>query len=208
MATKVNSSYVDSTDIAALLDINDSNDETRILNAAVAASRAVDALCNRPGLGGGRGGFWSIAAATAVYRPDPWEIPAEVGDWAAIGTVSTSADGGVTWTDLATTAYQAEPLNAAVAGEPYHQLRVHDTSWPSVSSYPGRPCLRIVGTYGFSAVPEEVEQATRLLTLRWLKRNTSPLGVSGFGDMSPVYVRNSDPDVVAILSRWTYWWAG
>ena len=208
MATKVNASYCSVSDIAALLNITDSADDSRLSHAIDAASRTVDALCNRPGLGGGRGGFWYIAAATAVYRPDPWEIPAEVGDWAAIGTVATSDDGGTTWTDLAASAWQAEPLNASLAGEPFHQLRVHDTSWPSVSSYPGRPCLRVVGTYGFPEVPTEVEEATRLLTLRWFKRNDSPLGVSGFGDMSPMYVRNNDPDVLKILEPYTFRWVG
>lgn len=200
MATRVNSDYINATELKILVGIHDSGDDDRVSAAITAASRAVDATCGRPTVGGARGGFWYISAATATFRPEEGYDPALIGDWAAIGTVSTSDDGGTTWSTLASTNWQGEPLNADTMGEVFTHLRRFDAPWPSATSYPGRPCLRIVGTLGWSAVPDEVKQATRLQAVRWFKRPDAPFGVTG-GELGPMFVRKVDPDVAAILSR-------
>lgn len=199
MATRVNSDYIERDALANLVGGSTVDDIARIDYAITAASRYVDSICLRPSIGGARGGFWNIAAATATFRPQPgW--PAQIGDWAAIGTVATSSDGGSTWSTVSASGWQAEPLNADVMGEVFTELRVHDFAWPAETSYPGRPCLRIVGTIGWSAVPEEVESATTLAAVRWYRRPDAAFGVTG-GEFGPVYVRGSDPDCERILHR-------
>lgn len=208
MPTKVNASYTSPEDVERLLDIRDTDDRERLRAAITAASRTVDAICRRPGIGGAVGGFYNIAAATATFRPpEGWE-PADIGDWAAVGTAQISNDGGVTWDSLTAADYQLEPLNAALVGRSYTAIRRHLVAWPADRLYYGRPCLRIIGTYGWASVPDEVEQATRLLTVRWWKRKDSPLGVQGFADMPAMYVRGSDPDVERLLAPFMCWAAG
>lgn len=203
MATRVNSSYVAIDDLAATLGITDTIDNDRLTSAIAAASRTVDAICRRQTVGGARGGFWYVAAATATFRPEPG-YNAVIGDWAAVGTASISVDGGVTWTDMtAGTGYQLEPLNADLLGEVYTELRRFDADWPQSSYLPGRPCLRIVGTLGWATVPSEVSEAAAQLALKWFKRKDTPLGYGG-SEMGAVYVRRGDSDVESLLSRLVY----
>ena len=204
MATRVRTTYVPFETMTAALGIDDAEDAERIASAVEAASRAVDAICNRPGIGGARGGFWAIAgASTAVYYADPSMDPdtgyswaARIGDWSAVGTVAVSVDGGTSWTDLDSSDWQAEPLNYAMMSEVAREVRRLDSIWPA--GHPGRPNLRVVGNYGWAAGPTEVEQAARLLTLRWFKRQDTPLGVSTDQTM---YVRSRDADVEQLLRR-------
>lgn len=212
MATKVNATYIERTDAELLLGtIGDDN--LRLDAALESACRYVDAICQRPGLAGGYGGFWYIAAATAVFRPDDtldmetrssW--PACVGDWASIGTVSLSDDGGATWTALSASDWQGEPLNAALLGEPFTHVRIHNRRWPCATSYPGRPTLRLVGNPGWGTVPSEVVEATKLALYRMFKRPDAPFGVAAFGDIGALYVRGSDPDMERLLQPRMWRW--
>lgn len=59
--------------------------------------------------------------------------------------------------------------------------------------------VQIVGTFGWSAVPAAIKQATILLAMRQFKRYDSPLGVMGFGDLGAVRVGRIDPDVEALI---------
>jgi hypothetical protein len=56
--------------------------------------------------------------------------------------------------------------------------------------------VRITGVWGWVSIPTAVKQATILQASRIFKRNDSPLGVAGFGDMGVVRVgARLDPDV-------------
>jgi hypothetical protein len=72
------------------------------------------------------------------------------------------------------------------------------TFWP-ISPY-GQAMVKITGTWGWPAVPPEIEEATRLLTIRQFRRFDSPLGVAGFGDLGAITVRSIDPDIKALIA--------
>jgi hypothetical protein len=208
MATRVNSTYVGPDVLAEFADADVVTDAIRLEMACVAGSRTVDAICGRPSVGGAIGGFWYIASGTATFRPDAaidmetrTSYPAPIGDWSTITSVATSTDGGSTWGTVATTSWQAEPLNASLMGEVYTHVRLFDDVWPDARAFPGRPSLRVIGNLGWGTVPSEVEQAAKLCAVRWFKRPDAPFGVAGFADLGAMYVRGSDPDVERILDR-------
>ena len=60
--------------------------------------------------------------------------------------------------------------------------------------------MRVVGTFGWAAIPTAIKQATILLSMRQFKRYDSPLGIAGFGDMGAMRVSRLDPDVEALVS--------
>jgi len=53
--------------------------------------------------------------------------------------------------------------------------------------------------FGFTALPVAIEQATVLLASRIFKRNDSPGGVMGFGDIGVVRVSRIDPDIDRLI---------
>ena len=75
--------------------------------------------------------------------------------------VTVVAEDGTT---LATTAWQLEPLNGldgSGRSVPYSAIRRIDGDvWEPSSTYPGKAIISVTGTWGWSAVPDAVVQAT------------------------------------------------
>jgi len=59
--------------------------------------------------------------------------------------------------------------------------------------------VEIVGDFGWESVPTAITQATVLLSARIYKRNDSPLGVAGIGDLGVIRVGRLDPDVQTLI---------
>ena len=60
--------------------------------------------------------------------------------------------------------------------------------------------VRVTGVWGWSAVPTAVKQATVIQAARIFKRNDSPTGIVGFGDMGAIRVGvQLDPDVKHLI---------
>lgn len=161
-------------------------------------SRAIDKLCGYPDRK-----FWLDATVeTRVYRPDDPEV-AWVDD---IGTTTglviktdTTGDGtyATTW-DAAD--YQLEPLNADAADTAYAWWRIVAIDDKTFPVAPLRPTLQVTAKFGWSAVPDDVNEACILKAASLFKRKDSPDGVANFGDFGPVRIsRRMDPDVFELL---------
>ena len=170
--------------------VSDTVDDTLLELAINAASRDIDQATERQ--------FYSTVA-TRVYTPQDSYIT-KIDDLVSLTTLKTSsaADGvfDTTWTS---TDYQLEPLNGLVGGMavPYDQIRaVGDYTYP-ISG--GEATVQVTGTFGFTSAPVAIEQATVLLASRIFKRNDSPGGVMGFGDIGVVRVSRIDPDIDRLI---------
>ena len=163
-----------------------------LLNTSIeAASRQLDGYCERV--------FYSTAG-TRLYSPDD-SIVVQTDDIVSVTSIKTSPDGkgvfGTTWT---ATDYQLEPLNGQAGGivTPANQIRaVGDYLWPT---YGEEATVQVVGTFGWSAVPIAIKQATLMLAQRQFKRYDSPLGVTGFGELGVIRVSSVDPDVKSLVA--------
>lgn len=159
--------------------------------AVEAASREIDSATERQ--------FFQTSA-TRVYTPRDSYVT-DIDDLVTVTTIKTSsaADGtfDTTWD---TTDYQLEPLNGLAGGivSPANSIRaVGDYNFPMSG---GEATVQVVGTFGFSSVPTQITQATVLLGSRIFKRNDSPLGVAGFGDIGVIRVGRLDPDVEVMIA--------
>jgi hypothetical protein len=56
----------------------------------------------------------------------------------------------------------------------------------------------VTAKWGWAAVPDDVEQACRILVARFFKVREAPLGVAGFGDLGLIRVRD-DPTALGLL---------
>jgi hypothetical protein len=168
----------------------DTLDDSLLETSIEAASRQLDGFCERV--------FYSTSA-TRVFVPNDSYV-CETDDIVSITTLKTTSDGEGFDTTWAVTDYQKEPLNGTAGGivTPTTQLRAIDDFLFPV--FGGEATVQVVGTFGWSAVPIAIKQATLMLAQRQFKRYDSPLGVAGVGDLGVMRISRIDPDVQALVS--------
>jgi hypothetical protein len=183
----ITNGYATLSEIKASARITDTIDDALLELAVESASRMIDSYTQRY--------FYNAGTATRLFVPQDNYLT-EIDDAIAITAIETS-DGdnfGTTWQ---TKDYQLEPLNGTVdglTGHPATRIRAVDDFLFNVLA--GEATVRVTGTWGWSAVPVAVKQATVIQAARIFKRNDSPLGIAGFGDMGVVRVGSQlDPDV-------------
>lgn len=105
---------------------------------------------------------------------------------------------GVFETAWLATDYNLLPINAALDGRPYRQIRTADGG---AQQFPvGHQRLQIVGSWGeASLVPNLIQEACILTVNRWFKRMDAPFGVIGDSTMGMMHVTAADPDVIGML---------
>ena len=183
--------YCSLAEIKASARITDSVDDTLLELAVESASRMVDSYTQRY--------FYNAGTATRLFAPQDSYV-SEIDDLITLTTLQTSDgdDFGTTW---AAKDYQLEPLNGNVdglTGHPATRIRAVDDFLFNVLD--GEATVRVIGTWGWSAVPMAVKQATVIQAARIFKRNDSPLGIAGFGEMGAVRVGvQLDPDVKHLI---------
>ena len=170
--------------------VSDTVDDDLLELAVESASRDIDQACER---------FFYSTVATRIFTPrDSYNC--SIDDLVSVTTIKSSsgADGvfDITWQ---TSDYQLMPLNGIAGGMtvPYDLIyAVGDYLWPLDGE---EATAQVNGTWGFSAVPTAIKQATVLLAARIFKRNDSPGGVMGFGDLGVIRVGRMDPDIDRLI---------
>lgn len=160
-----------------------------------ATSRAIDKYCGRR--------FWQDATVQArVYLPgDPCTVAVDDISTATGLVLKTDQDrDGVFETTWATSDYQLEPLNADADGGAYAWTEVRATT--GSQRFPcghRRPTVQVTAKFGWSDVPDDVNEAAILKAVSLFRRKDAPFGVAGFGGFGAVRIRH-DPDVQALLA--------
>jgi hypothetical protein len=196
--------YITSAELKAFVRITDSDDDVQVGLAVTAASRAVDRATNRQ--------FGQSATAedrfyTAVWDRKLCRWTVRIDDLMTISALSIhydSADDG-TYGDLVDE-YQLKPVNAAANGRPWTDIVVS----PNSATTPGgiEDGVEVHGTFGWSAVPTTIKQATLLQASRFLSRRDSPFGVAGSPDIGSEMrlLPKLDPDVALAVRPYYRWW--
>jgi hypothetical protein len=183
----ITNGYATLADVKAALKITDNMDDSLLEIAVESASRLIDGYTGRY--------FYNAGTAVRNYAAnDSWTVT--VDDLQSVSEVASTDEVGNDYTVWTTNDYQLEPLNGLSGGltQPYTSIRaVNQYVWPFLAD---RALVRITGVWGWASIPTAVKQATILQASRIFKRNDSPLGVAGFGDMGVVRVGSRlDPDV-------------
>ena len=183
----ITNGYATLADVKASLKITDNLDDSLLEIAVESASRLIDGYTGRY--------FYNGGTATRNYAAsDSWIV--YIDDVQSVSEVASTDEVGGTYTTWTANDYQLEPLNGISGGmtQPYTSIRaVNQYVWPFLAD---RALVKITGVWGWASVPIAVKQATILQAARIFKRNDSPLGVAGFGDMGVVRVgARLDPDV-------------
>lgn len=187
----ITNGYCSLAEVKASARITDNVDDALLELAVESASRLVDSYTQRY--------FYNAGTATRLFAPQDSYV-AEIDDLITLTTLQTSDgdDFGTTW---AAKDYQLEPLNGNVdglTGHPATRIRAVDDFIFNVLD--GEATVKVIGVWGWSAVPTAVKQATVIQAARIFKRNDSPLGIAGFGEMGAVRVGvQLDPDVKHLI---------
>lgn len=184
--------YVEVADLKHFLKIpvDDVEDDVELALAIPAASRAVDLATGRQ--------FGIVdAVEERVYEPHwdrgrcTWVV--------AIDDLMTETGLVVSDGTDAITDYTLEPRNAVKKGKPWTRLAFESGAGPEVT---------IEASWGWTAVPEAIEQATLLQASRFFSRRTSPYGVAGSPDLGNELrlLARVDPDVAVTIAPYIRWW--
>lgn len=168
--------------------------------AITAASRWIDQYCGRH--------FFQATAATRTFRPDSGYGVTLGCDLVSVTTLKTDAGGDGTFeTTWSASDYQlltsADGWNVSQTGEtrPYRLIEAIGSLTFPVRCSARRDTVQIVGTFGWSAVPEPVKQACLIEAAGILNRKQSVGGVAGISDFGVVRVGSqTDPHVAALLA--------
>lgn len=202
--------YCDVQDLQDQLDVTSGADDLQLDLAIGAASRAVDAWCNRR--------FYADTAVSTRYyeavgpaiqrytytmTDSRW---VEVDDfWTTTGLVVATdlADSGSFDTTWSASDYELEPRNGIAGGrEGWPYTEIHATNR---LVFPGprlhRRRVAVTAKWGWASVPEEVKLATILKAVRLYRRKFSPDGTIGGFELPVVKINaREDPDVAALLA--------
>jgi len=188
----ITNGYCTLADVKASLRISDTVDDSLIELAVESASRLIDTYCARV--------FYNMGTATRYFSAqDAYYCP--INDLQSLTTLTTAVNSNgsfdVNW-EIGD--WQLEPLNGFADGvtTPYTGIRA---LWRYLFPTIGENALvRVVGVWGWASIPSGVKQAAIIQAARIFKRNDSPLGVAGFGDMGVLRVgRSLDPDVQQLI---------
>jgi hypothetical protein len=197
--------YCTSAELKAFTRINDAVDDNQVALAVTAASRGVDFATNRQ--------FGKVDAPEARYFTASWRssecrwvVP--IDDLMTTSGLSVAYDsaGDRTFTSALDVPTPA-PLNAAAEGDPWTELLLAKTG-SQAFSWAG--AVRVTATWGWTAVPDTIKQATLLQGSRILARRNSPYGVAGSpanGGSELRLLAKLDPDVEAMVKNYKRWWA-
>ena len=186
----ISNGYATLLQIKSAIGISDGIDDPMLEMAIESASRQIDSYTERY--------FYNAGTATKIFAPlDEWVCPTE--DFITLTQVQTSEDGESWDTTWGTEDWQAEPLNGRAGGlvTSYTQIRaIENYLFPYRQ---GEATVRITGTWGWSAVPIAITQATVILASRIFKRLDSPLGIIS-GELGSMRVGfRLDPDVQHLI---------
>ena len=188
----ITNGYCTLNDLKASLRIpvSDTIDDDLLELAVESASRDIDQASER---------FFYSSDETRIFIPQD-SLNTVTDDLSSVSTIKTSSAANgtfdITWTS---SDYQLMPLNGVAGGMvlPYDRIyAVGDYWFPQAGQ---EATVQVTGTFGFTAVPTAIKQATVLLSARIFKRNDSPGGVMGFGDLGIIRVGRMDPDIEKLI---------
>lgn len=187
----ISNGYATLNEVKAALRITDSVDDALLEMAVESASRLIDGYTLRT--------FSNAGTATRNFAADD-SYNCYIDDLISLTTLETADEKGGPYETWTANDYQLNPVNGRIDGvaTPYTSILAIDRK--SFEKDGNEALVRVTGTWGWSAIPMPVRQATIIQASRIYKRLDSPLGVAGFGDLGAIRVgRALDPDVEQLV---------
>jgi hypothetical protein len=172
-------SYATLAEFKSAIGITDSTDDTPLQSVLDATDALIDLYCDR------KQGF-GTATETRYYNAEAWDYVL-IDDLVSVTTLTTDDLGDGTYSTSWTinTDYNLSPPNAALDGWPYTQIDASVT-YPKNFPYDIYRGVKVVGVFGWPAVPQAVKQAALIQAGAVWSSRTSPFGVIGSADLGGI----------------------
>jgi len=190
----ITNGYITLANLKTYLKIDDSVDDVILEKIIESASRSIDRIANRR--------FYLDSTATArTYRPIG-NLRVQVDD---IGTTTglvvktdPNATGVYQTTFVLNQDYIVEPTNAAALGRPYTTITIVG---PTAFSLPVNywPQVEVTAKWGWPTVPDDVTEATYILSADLYKRRDSVGGVLGLSELGAIRMSPLGRDIAAMV---------
>jgi hypothetical protein len=172
-------SYASLSEYKQAVGISDSTDDSALQNVLDATDTLIDLYCDR------KTGF-GTATETRYYSADAYDF-CLTDDLVSVTTLTTDdlADGTYSTTWTAGTDFQLTPKNYALDGWPYTGIS-RSAKW--TKNFPKAVFLgvKVVGVFGFPAVPAAVKQAEIIQCNAVFSSRTAAFGVVGSADLGGI----------------------
>jgi hypothetical protein len=190
----ITNGYVTLAGLKGYLGIDDSVEDALLEQIIEAASRSVDRIANRR--------FYLDAAATPrTYRPigNLRVITDDIGTTSGLVLKTDPDSTGVYQTTFTLNLdYITEPTNALALGRPINYLTiVGGTAMSLPVNY--WPQVQVTARWGWPTVPDDIEQATYILSADLYKRKDSIGGVLGLSELGAIRMSPLGRDIAAMV---------
>jgi hypothetical protein len=182
--------YVTVTELANFVKADEAVEDFELGLAVTAASRAVDDATNRQ--------FGKVAAPQERFYTG--KVNYRRGRWyASIDDLTDTTGLVVSINGTAVTSYTFEPVNALAEGKAYERIVFGTDAEASPDGF--EPDISITASWGWSAVPDTIKEATLLQGSRFFARRESPYGVAGSPSIGSEVrlLARADPDVAVMV---------
>lgn len=187
--------YVTRAELKTELGISVTTYDDRIDIIIGAVSRAIDSIKNTR---------YYTTSETRYYTASSPYCDLEIDDLTTLTTLSLDFTGDGTyetsWTNG--TEFTLEPINNPLENKPYRTISLRPQSGSYFSCY--RNAIKVVGSFGWSAIPVLISQAALMLAMRIYSRKDAPFGAMALGGLDTgtvVRIGRSDPDVMFLLEQ-------
>lgn len=190
----ISNGYATLAELKSYLKIEDSMEDTLLEHIVEAASRSIDRIANRR--------FYLDSSASArTYRPSDL-LRVFVDDFGSTSGLIVKTDpnsAGVYQTTLVVnTDFITEPVNAAAKGRPWNYITiVSGESFSLPTNY--RPQVEVTARWGWPSVPDDINQATLILSADLYKRKDSIGGVLGLSELGAIRMSPLGRDITAMV---------
>jgi hypothetical protein len=190
----ITNGYITLAGLKTYLGIPDSVEDSLLEQIIESASRSIDRIANRR--------FYLDSSATArTYRPTNVMrvIVDDIGSLTGL-VLKTDPDDSGNYTETLTvnTDYIVEPTNALAQGRPVNYLTVVSSNTFSIPVN-ARPAVQVTARWGWPTVPDDIEQATYILSADLYKRKDSIGGVLGLSELGAIRMSPLGRDIAAMV---------
>jgi hypothetical protein len=190
----ISNGYATLAELKGYLKIEDSMEDSLLEHIVEAASRSIDRIANRR--------FYLDSSASArTYRPaDLLRVfTDDFGSTSGLIVKTDPNDAGTYTTTLTlNTDYIVEPVNAAAKGRPWNYITiVSGESFSLPVNY--RPQVEVTARWGWPTVPDDINQATLILSADLYKRKDSIGGVLGLSELGAIRMSPLGRDITAMV---------
>lgn len=190
----VTNGYITLANLKTYLKIDDSVEDSLLENIIESASRSIDKIANRR--------FYIDSTASARLFQNRTYYTCITDDIASTTglVVKTSPDSsGVYQETLAYgTDYILNPYNAASLNRPWTSIVLVGSNSFSLPTNL-RPQIEVTAKWGWPVVPDDIEQATYILSADLYKRKDSIGGVLGLSELGAIRMSPLGRDITAIV---------